>query len=154
MNRDEIIATIRSLPNELEPMFEGLSDDQVRWRPAPDEWSILEVCCHLRDSAEIEITRHRRLASEDNPTLEPYDQEALAIERNYQGDDINRVLRDLHAFWGGLADLLQGLSEEEWERSGFHPETGPTSIADRAQRNADHGRLHIEQIRARHQQLD
>lgn len=147
MNRHEIIAAIRSLPNEVDALIEGLSDDQLRWRPASDQWSILEVCCHLRDSAEIEGGRIQRLASEDNPFIEAFDQEELARTRNYIEDEPKLVRTALRAYWGGLAELLERLSEEDWQRGGTHQETGPITIAQRAQLNADHAREHTQQLK-------
>jgi hypothetical protein len=148
MIRQEIIAAIRTLPDTVEPLLDDLSDDQIRRRPRAGEWSIIEVCCHLRDFAEIEGLRIQRLASEDNPTLEPYDQEALAIERSYQGDDINGVRLALRAFWDGLANTLENLSEEDWQRPGYHPEQGAATVRSRAELEVEHAHVHIEQIRA------
>jgi len=148
MERVEILATLRDLPEQVDAACEGLSDEQLRRRPAPDEWSLLEVLCHLRDAAEIEGTRIRRLVEEDEPLLEPYDQEALARERNYAGDDPRRVRTALRAFWGGLAYQLEHLSEEQWQRAGTHAERGRVTVASRAQLNAEHAQEHIGQLRA------
>ena len=35
--RREIIAAIRALPDEIEALTEGLTDDHLRWRPGPDK---------------------------------------------------------------------------------------------------------------------
>ena len=148
MNREEITAYLRQVPDLIDEALQGLSDDELRHQPSPDEWSILEVCCHLRDAADFEGQRIRRLVEEDGPTLEPYDQEALARERNYQGDDPRRVAIALRAFWGGLAYQLEGLSDEEWERGGTHPEIGAVSVRSRAELEVEHARAHVEQIRA------
>ncbi len=157
VDRKEVIAAIRSLPDRLDALYEGLSDDELRRRPAPEEWSILAVCCHLRDAAQIEGMRIRRLLEEENPTLDPYDPEALARERNYQDDDPGRVRTAVRAFWGGLAYQLEGLSEEEWQRGGLHPESGPESgpvtVHSRAELMAESARLQLEQVRAVREQL-
>jgi hypothetical protein len=153
MNRQEITAYLRQVPDLICEAIQGLSDDQLRCRPSSDEWSILEVCCHLRDAAEIEGQRIRHLVEEDRPTLEPYDQEALARERNYRGDDPRRVDIALRAFWGGLAYQLEGLSDEEWERGGTHPEIGPVTVRSRAELEVEHARQHLEQIKAIREQL-
>ena len=148
MDRSEITAYLRQVPNLIDEASDGLTDDELRRRPSPGEWSILEVCCHLRDAAEVEGERVRRLAEEENPTLVPYDQEALARDRDYQGDDIRRVRTALRAFWGGLAYQLEGLTDAQWERAGVHPEIGRVTVRERAERQVEHGQAHLAQLTA------
>ena len=153
MSRQQIIDALRALPDQIEGLVQGLSEDALGWRPSPEEWSIKEVCCHLRDSFEIDGERIRLMLSEDEPFLAAYDQEALARERDYQNESMPLVLAALRAFSGGLAYLLENLGEEEWQRTGQHEERGPISIAQYAQLLADHARQHLEQIRALRGQL-
>lgn len=148
MDRHEITAYLRGALDLIDEIIEGRSDGEMRRRPSPDEWCLLEVCCHLRDYAEIEGQRIRRLVEEDEPTLDPYDQEVLARERNYEGDDPRRVRIALRAFWGGLAYQLEGLSDEEWERGGTHPEVGRVTVRSRADAEVEHVRQHLEQLQA------
>ncbi len=153
MDRAQTTAYLRSVPDLIEEALQGLSDNELRRRPSPDEWSLLEVCCHLRDDAQEEGVRVRRLVEEDEPALEPYDQEAWARERNYQGDDPARVRTALRAFWGGLAYQLEGLSDEQWERGGTHPEIGAVTVRSRAELAVEHARAHLAQMRAIRQTL-
>jgi hypothetical protein len=149
----QIIDALRALPSQVQELVEGLSEDALCWRPSPGEWSIKEVCCHLRDDAEIHGERIRRMLSEEEPFLASYDQEAMASERAYQNESMPLVLTALRAFSGGLAYLLENLGEGEWQRTGRHEERGPISIAQYAQLLADHARQHLEQIRALRGQL-
>ncbi len=153
MDRTEITAYLRQVPDLIEEALHELSDGELRRRPSPDEWSALEVYCHLRDSAQEEGIRVRRLVEEDGPTLKPYDQEARASERNYQGEDIRRLHTALRAFWGGLAYQLEGLSDAQWGRGGTHPESGPVTVHSRAEDEVEHARTHLEQLRAIRQTL-
>jgi len=153
VSRQQIIDALRALPDQIEGLVQGLSEDALSWRPSPGEWSIKEVCCHLRDSFEIDGERLRHILSENEPFLAAYDQEALARERDYQNESMPLVLAALRAFSGGLAYLLENLGEEEWQRTGQHEERGPISIAQYAQLLADHARQHLEQIRALRGQL-
>jgi len=148
MDRAEITAYLRQVPDLIDDATGRLSDDELRRRPSPDEWSVLEVCCHLRDYAEIEGQRVRRLVEESEPALASYDQEALARERDYPGDDIRRVRTALRAFWGGLAYQLEGLTDEQWERAGTHSEIGRVTVRSRAERQAAHAEEHLAQLRA------
>lgn len=148
VNRDEIIDALRALPWQVEELTQGLSEEALRWRPSPDQWSIKEVCCHLRDFSEIGGERIRRMLEEDDPLLPAYDQEALARQRDYQNDNMPLVLTALRAYSGGLAYLLENLKEEDWRRRGRHQERGPIIMATYAQRLAEHAREHLEQLRA------
>lgn len=148
VEREEIIAALRAFPDRVEALCRDLSEEELRRPPAPGEWSILEVCCHLRDAAQIEGERIRRLLEEEGPTLEPYDPEALARERGYEREDSRRVLTALRAFWGGLAYQLEGLPAEAWGRSGTHPEAGPVTVEGRAHQAVRHAHEHLEQIQA------
>jgi hypothetical protein len=153
VTRQEIADALRALPSQIEELVQGLSEDALCWRPSPEEWSIKEVCCHLRDFSEIGGERIHHMLSEDNPFLRAYDQEALARERDYQSESTPLVLTAVRAFSGGLAYLLENLSEEEWQRTGHHEERGPISIAQYAQLLADHAHEHLEQIKTLRGQL-
>ena len=164
MTRQEIIDVLRALPGQIEELVQGFSEDALRWRPSPREWSIKEVCCHLRDSFEIDGERIEHMLGEDDPFLPSYDQEALARERDYQNESMPLVLTALRAFSGGLAYLLENLADEDWQRTGRPEgplagmrsgavERGLISIAQYAQLLADHAREHLEQIKALRRQL-
>jgi hypothetical protein len=153
MTRQEIADALRALPSQIEELVQGLSEDALRWRPALSEWSIKEICCHLRDSFEIDGERIRHMLSEEEPFLPAYDQEALARERDYQSESMPLVLTALRAFSGGLAYLLENLGEEDWQRRGRHEERGPISVDRYAQLLADHASVHLEQIRTLRRQI-
>jgi len=153
MTRQQIIDALRALPSQIEELVQGLPEDALRWRPSPDEWSIKEVCCQLRDFSEIGGERIGHMLSEDDPFLPSYDQEALARERDYQNESMPLVLTAIRAFWGGVAYLLENLSEEEWQRTGRHEQRGPITVALEAEVMADHAREHLEPIKALRGQL-
>jgi hypothetical protein len=148
MTRQEIVDTLRALPDQVEALVRDLDDEALCWRPAPDDWSIKEVCAHLRDSLEIDGERIRRMVEEDDPSIPGYDQEALARERDYQNASMPLVLTALRAFSGGNAYMLEGLSDEQWQRGGRHEERGPIYVGGYAEQQAEHVRAHLEQLRS------
>jgi hypothetical protein len=148
LDNAEIIATISALPGRIEALVAGLSREDAGRRPSDAGWSVLEVCCHLRDAGEYSLLRIRRLANEDGPVLEPYDEVALAIERNYRGDELSRVLPPLREAWTELAELLASLPEAAWARSGTHPERGRLTLESEARRYAEHASMHLAQLEA------
>ena len=57
-------------------------------RPAPDKWSVQEVLAHLADVEEIGMrARVAAIVEQENPTLPYFDQEARAIEYEYNKAD-------------------------------------------------------------------
>lgn len=88
------------------------------------------------------------MLEEEDPLLPPYDQEALARERDYQNESMPLILTALRAFSGGEAYVLEGLSEEQWQRAGRHEERGPITVAQYAEAQGAHVRAHLEQLRA------
>src|SRR5918999_4499215 len=81
--RNEILKAFRAGPLILRTLVRGLADDVVRRRPAEGEWAIVEVVAHLADTEERALARTRRILAEEQPFLEPYDPDALAVERGY-----------------------------------------------------------------------
>ena len=147
MTRQEMVDTLRALPGQIEALVRDLDEEALCWRPTPDQWSIKEVCAHLRDSLEIDGERIRWMLEEDEPLISAYDQETLARERDYQNESMPLVLTALRAFSGGNAYVLEGLSEEQWQRGGRHEERGPITVGGYAEQQAEHVRAHLEQIR-------
>ena len=148
MDRASAIAELRALPDHVADTCAGLDDAQIRRRPADGEWSLLEIACHLRDYAEEEGLRVRRIIEEDNPELQAWDEQQRAAERRYLEEDPRRVLTTLRAFWTGLAYRLEHLSDSEWQRRATHPERGAITPAIRLEHQAAHAQTHLQQMRA------
>lgn len=148
MERDEIVRFLRGVPAEVDDILRDLTDEQLLARPGPVQWSLLEIACHLRDSAIEEGLRARRMVEEDNPALEPYDEQARAAEREYQREEPPKVMTALRAYWTGYAYQLERITGEEWERSGVHPEVGRVSVRLRAEAEVEHVQAHLDQMRA------
>jgi hypothetical protein len=83
---------MRASPVILKRLVAGLDDDQIRARPAPGEWAVIEVVAHMADVDERAHARLRRMLAEDNPFLPAFDQEALAEERCYIKMDLAEEL--------------------------------------------------------------
>jgi DinB superfamily len=126
--RVEISKTLRATPVVLRTLVRGVDDGRLRRRPAPGEWAIIEVVAHLADTEERALGRVRQMLAEDTPHLEPFDQEALAIQRHYLDLDLEVELARLEQLRGEHLTLLDGLDGKGWERTGQHGEHGVMSV--------------------------
>ncbi|HZQ38122.1 MAG TPA: DinB family protein, partial [Dehalococcoidia bacterium] len=75
---------IESLPVTLRRLTADLSDARLRRRPASGGWSIVEITGHLIDKTEVWGERFRHIATQNQPSLPAFDQDAWVRDRNYQ----------------------------------------------------------------------
>src|SRR5229473_5144194 len=80
----EVIAKLSSVPEQVEGLIRGLSQEQLSWKPAPEVFSVRENVLHLRDiDVEGYAHRVRLILEEEHPALPDVDGGRLARERNY-----------------------------------------------------------------------
>ena len=126
--RKEILKTLRATPLVLRALVRDISDRQLRQRPGPGEWAIIEVVGHLADTEERALGRVRRMIAEDSPWLEPFDQAALAEERRYIDRDLAGELGRLDRLRTQHVAELEAQDGAAWKRTGRHGEHGEISI--------------------------
>jgi hypothetical protein len=126
--RQEIMKTLRATPVVLRALVAGVDEAGLRRRPAPREWAIIEVVGHLADTEERALGRVRRMLAEDDPQLEPFDQEALAIQRRYLDVDLQEELARLEELRGQHLAVLETVDPQGWERTGRHGEHGQMTV--------------------------
>src|SRR3972149_6089676 len=64
-----LLKALREAAHELESQLWGLDEDDLRWRPSDDAWSLKEIAAHLRDCEEHFIESLEAIASRDRPRL-------------------------------------------------------------------------------------
>lgn len=126
--RAEILKTLRATPVVVRALVAGVDDAQLRRRPAPGEWAIIEVVGHLADTEQRALGRVRRMLAEDHPQLEPFDQAALAVRRHYLDLDPQEELDRLEQLRGQHLAVLEALDGAGWQRTGQHGEHGELTV--------------------------
>lgn len=141
------IGKIALLPDQVEAFTAGLIQEQLQGRFLPGEWSVAQNVHHLADSHMNSFVRTKLLLTEDQPTIRPYDQERWAVTVDADHADVEdsiRLLRGLHRRW---VRLFESLDEEQWARTGIHPESGVISVVGILESYAAHGEAHLDQMR-------
>ena len=125
---EEILKSMRASPVILNRLVAGVDDEQIRARPAPDEWAIIEVVAHMADVDERAHARLRRLLTEDNPLLPAFDQEALAEDRGYIKMDLAAELTRYQQTRAAHIADLEMLDPAQWLRTGRHEAAGDLTV--------------------------
>jgi hypothetical protein len=133
-------------PAALREIIERAGED-LRTRPAPDEWSALEAVAHIVHAEMVYSTRYRWIVAHDAPPLIGYDQD-LWVDRLHAGDDDPEVLLGaFDALRRANLDLWSRSTDDERARVGMHAERGPESFDLSFRLIAGHDRLHGGQAR-------
>ncbi|HLY28073.1 MAG TPA: HAD-IA family hydrolase, partial [Aggregatilineales bacterium] len=116
-------------------------------RPDPNEWSPLEIVCHLRDSERlIQRPRLQRIASEDNPFISEPVPPPGPRERDLSGEDAHTALRQFWEERCATLEFLMTLTPEQWQAPARHSVFGPTTLLEMAHFSSRHDHLHINQL--------
>ena len=143
---DGLIEHIRQLPAQVAALVEPLTPKQLTAVTIPGEWSVAQNVHHLADSHMNSYIRCKLIATEENPTLKPYDQDLWAALPDSSTAEVATsltLLRSLHSRW---ADFFAALPEQAWARTGFHPENGSVTLDSQLRTYVNHGHGHLDQI--------
>ena len=140
------IATLRAFPQLLMTAIADLDEVCMTAHPLAGEWSIAQNVHHLADSHMNAYIRCRLIASEVNPPLKPYDQDAWAGFGDSQTADVSAslaIIQGIHHRW---ADFFANLDATDWDRVGYHPDLGAVSLHRQLVGYVSHGEAHLAQI--------
>jgi hypothetical protein len=135
INRDRVAALARGVP-----------EDQARWKPTEESWSILEVVAHLADEEEFDFpVRLKIILEEADKTWPEINPGAWVVEREYnQGDlfeSLNRYVK-LRNEWLAWLDTLE---DPDWDAA-YEAPFGLITAGDMFASWVTHDLLHLRQL--------
>ena len=129
MNRD-LIDQYEAGAAKVRRAVAGLTAEEVRARPGPGAWSVLEVVIHLADSDAISIDRMKRILTEDNPPLLYADETAYVERLQTHEQDLEDALVLMKVSRRQWARVLRRLPNEAFERAGTHNRRGGVTLGE------------------------
>ena len=145
-SRRAITAILACTPAVLQSMTASLSEEAWKHEPTPEEWSILEIVCHLRDTErEVHRLQLNTLLEERQPFVPRPDATVWAKQRKYLNENGPAAVAGLLTARLELLRRIVEVSAEIWEKPARHAIFGPTHFGEVIGFMADHDRLHIQQ---------
>jgi hypothetical protein len=114
-SREDIPRVIRASASEWTSQLER---DDVKVRPSPQKWSVLEYGCHVRDVFRIFDQRLSLMLTQDNPVFANWDQDETAVNDRYDQQDPRDVARELVLAADAIALRIDAVADDEWARPG------------------------------------
>jgi uncharacterized damage-inducible protein DinB len=126
--------------------IEGLNEEELRFKPSPNQWSIHEIIIHVADSEMVSTQRMKKVLVEESPVLESFDQEAWAKKLRYEDLDRETYLLLFKLHRSSMVPVLEGLNAEQSKRVGMYTDAGPFTFRQLLEYRVQHVRGHLAQI--------
>ena len=136
---------LEATPAILRGLMSEISDDDARWKPAEDRFSIAEVLSHLSHSeGHCYRSRLDRFLAEDLPEFEPDD--AQMYLEIYKNADPEEEFAHFEEQRETNIELLRGLSADAGSRKAMHREAGEITLAQMLHEWTLHDLGHVRQV--------
>jgi hypothetical protein len=152
-----------TLPDQLQTTAKSLNDllfslklnqENIRTKPNSKEFSILENICHLRD---IEIEGHairmKRILNEQTPLLPDINGDQLAIDREYNKQDLKSALSEFTVAREQNLTTLSELNPSNLKRKGIREGIGVVTLEELLSAAAQHDCEHLMAVKTLLQNL-
>lgn len=146
MDLDHVITQLTRQAEAIHALVQDVADAQARWKPGPDDWSLLEVIHHLYDEEIEDFRRHLdhilHHADQPWPRIDPG---SWVIQRRYNEQDPTAVLAKFLAERQESLAWLATLGAADWNAAFAMPWGGLTA-GDMLASWVAHDLLHLRQL--------
>jgi hypothetical protein len=147
MELKQLLRQMQQQADSIRALAEGISDDQARWKPDPESWSIIEVLNHLYDEEQYDFFAHlKHILYCAGDEWSPIDPMGWVEERQYNqhslAESLHNFLQErqkclcLLAEWGGI----------DWQAACTAPWGGEITAGDMMAAWVAHDLLHLRQL--------
>jgi uncharacterized damage-inducible protein DinB len=136
--------TVAQTPARIAGLAAAIGTARADVAPTPGKWSAREIVAHLADCEAVFAFRLRQTLAEDNPTIQPFDQEKWAAV--YAAYDLASALEAFAALRRWNVALIRSLDPEAFKRRVTHPERGAMTFQTLVETMGGHDLNHIAQL--------
>ena len=144
----EALRLLGEMPAVVHAAIAGATTGQLRHRPAPDTFSLVEHACHLRDlEREGYGPRLERMLEHPSPALAGFEGDVIARERDYLAQDAASAAAQFAIARAALVARAANLDATQMARTGTFMGRIIT-VCDLLAMMVEHDRGHREEIAA------
>ena len=150
-----LLQFLNETPDKLANFAAGLSDAELQFQSLPEEFSVLENICHLRD-LELQGYRPRisRILAEANPALADFDGARVAAGSSYNSEPPTQALQAFQTARRENVATLRAATEAQLEREGTLQGVGSISLRRLAELMREHDEGHLADLRGLRRRIE
>lgn len=147
MNPQFLLTALEQHAQSIASLTRGLTTEQARWKPTPEDWSVLEVINHLYDEEREDFrARLEILLLNPGAPWSPIHPGAWVTEREYNSRDFETSVNAFLAERNKSLTWLASLDALNWESSATSPWGGEISAGTMFASWVAHDVLHLRQL--------
>ncbi|HRJ43267.1 MAG TPA: DinB family protein [Caldilineaceae bacterium] len=147
MNLQPFLVHMDHHARAIEQMTLGISAEQAQWKPTPDDWSLLEVICHLADEEREDFrTRVGWALGGGKEPWHSIDPQGWVTSRGYNQRELTESITDYLAEREASLAWLAGLSQPDWTQEYPTPWGTTRRAGDFMAAWVAHDLLHLRQL--------
>jgi hypothetical protein len=147
MNAELLTARLAANLGLFDAFFHDLSEEQARFRPRAESWSLLEVINHLYDEEREDFRQRLDLIlhhpGDEWPPIHP---SLWVTERDYAGRDLRESIANFTAERRKSLLWLDTVKSADWTAVHPHPVFGSQRAGDLFASWVAHDFLHLRQV--------
>lgn len=109
-----VIPILERQVEETVAFLSSFTQEQAEWRPAPGEWSGLDIVGHLADAERAFSYRSLKIARDDKTLWDTFEPDEWAAAAHYTERPFPDVLAEFVAVRRAYVAFLRGLDDEAW----------------------------------------
>lgn len=151
MRPSEIAQRLAANAEVFRHLLSGVAPEQARWRPAPDQWSLLEVINHLADEERSDFRMRVDLTLDhEGEPWPPINPPQWAVEHAYNTRGLAASLDDFLQERARSVEWLKEMEGRNLAAEYRHPQFGVFTAAQLLGSWLAHDLLHIRQMTRLH----
>ena len=120
--KEQWLSDIKFLPIAIETAITNLDEHQLKTPYRDGGWTVHQLVHHVADSHINAYCRFKLGYTEKNATIRPYEEKLWAMTTDVQNLPVNISITLLHALHARWYEFLKHFSDDEWEKTIYHPE--------------------------------
>lgn len=146
MNLEAIMRQMTRQAETVHSLVQGISEEQARWKPNPESWSIIEVINHLADEEREDFRVHLDyILHHPGEEWPPIDPRNWVTQRQYAQRMLKQSTADFLVEREKSLAWLAGLKSPNWQTA-VEKHFGTLTAGDMLSSWVGHDLLHLRQL--------
>jgi hypothetical protein len=146
MNLSYLVGQLTTNTGRISSLVEAVSEEDARWKPDTESWSILEVINHLYDEERLDFrVRLDIILHHPDQPWPPIDPQGWVLERRYNERALSESLERFLAEREKSLIWLCALDSPDWDQNYKSP-FGNISAGDMFAAWVTHDHIHMRQL--------